>query len=211
VVVAVAPLLAAPWIVGARYFYLPAVGISWLAAEVLARTNVAAIVGVLAMLAGLDLAQVVSRRAEIVSYEARLSTVRRAVADGLEHGFDTFHIAAGVKDLDLAVKEDVRFRDRESDLVVLGDVPESFLALPDRWARELDFLLARPVIPPSGAYQFGARRVVGLARRGDEPALAEVVARLPEIRFIRLRLAPGGRIVARDVTEALRHADQDPE
>ena len=43
-------------------------------------------------------------------------------------------------------------------------------------------------------------RVVGLARRGDEPTLDEVLARFPDLRFVRLRPTPAGRIVARDVT-----------
>ena len=34
--VAAAPLLAAGWAVGARYFYLPAVGLAWAVAEALA-------------------------------------------------------------------------------------------------------------------------------------------------------------------------------
>jgi hypothetical protein len=46
--------------------------------------------------------------------------------------------------------------------------------------------------------------VVGLARRGDEPTLDEVVARLPDVRFIRLRPTPGGHVVARDVTEEIK-------
>jgi hypothetical protein len=41
---------------------------------------------------------------------------------------------------------------------------------------------------------------VGLARRGDEPTFDEVLARFPDLRFIRLRPTPGGRIVARDLT-----------
>ena len=207
--VAVAPLLAAPWIVGARYFYLPAVGLAWLAAEVLARARTVIVVGVLAALAGLDAAQFAGRSADIRSYDARLAAARRAVADGLAHGFNTFHVAAGIKDLDLAVKEDPRFAPHESDLVVIGDVPASFAALPRARMSELDFLVARPPLPPAGAYAFGDRRVVGLARRGDDPSLDEVLGRLPHMRFIRLRLGPGGRIITRDVTDTLRGSDPD--
>jgi hypothetical protein len=210
VLVAVAPLLAAPWIVGARYFYLPAVGIAWLAAEVLARARTVIVVGVLAALAGLDAAQFAGRSADIRSYDSRLAAARRAVADGLDHGFNTFHVAAGIKDLDLAVKEDPRFAPHESDLVVIGDVPASFVALPRERMSELDFLVARPPLPPAGAYAFGDRRVVGLARRGDDPTLDEVLGRLPDMRFIRLRLGPGGRIITRDVTDTLRGSDPDP-
>ena len=200
VAVAVLPLLAAPWIVGARYFYLAAVGIAWLGADVLRRSSLVVAVGVVAALAGLSSAQAVARRSDVVSYTARLSAARRAVKAGLAEGHTTFHIASGIKDLDLAVKEDPQFSRYESSLVVLGDVPASFVAIPEARARELEFLLARPPLPPSGGYRFGARRIVALARRGDDPTLDEVVARLPAIRFIRLRLGPGGRVIARDVT-----------
>lgn len=209
VVVAALPLLAAPWVVGARYFYLPAVGVAWLAGTLLAGAPMPVAVGVLAMLAGLDLAQDLGRHADIQSYQARVTAARRAVADGLDHGFNTFHIAAGVKDLDLAVKEDLAFADHEADLVVLDDVPASFVALPELRAGQLEFLLAQPPLPPTGAYRFGARRIVGLARRGDDPTLDEVTARLPAIRFIRLRTGPGGRIVARDVTDSLNAGSDD--
>ena len=87
---------------------------------------------------------------------------------------------------------------------MLGDVPASFVAIPDALAGAAAFLVAAPPLPPSGAYQFGTRRVVGLARRGDEPTLDELVARFPDVRFIRLRPTPGGRVVARDVTEEIR-------
>ena len=66
-------------------------------------------------------------------------------------------------------------------------------------------LVTRPV---GFAYRFGDRRIVALARRGDDPTLDEVLARLPDLRFIRLRLAPGDRIIYRDVTET-RNAPAD--
>ncbi len=128
---------------------------------------------------------------------------------GLAKGYTTFHIASGIKDLDLAVKEDCELTPHESSLAVLGDVPASFVALPEARAQELGFVLAQPPLPPSGAYRYGDRRIVGLARRGDEPTLEEVIAHLPAIRFIRLRLAPGGRVLYRDVTETLRDRDPD--
>ncbi len=89
---------------------------------------------------------------------------------------------------------------------MLGDVPASFVALPDALGDRADFLIASPSLPPSGAYRFGARRVVGLARRGDDPTLDELVQHFPDVRFIRLRPTPvgGGRVVARDVTDEIR-------
>ena len=206
VATALLPLLAAPWVVGARYFYLPAIGVAWFAAEVLAHTRVPVRVAVVASLAGLAVAQISARRVDVTDYQARLAAARRAVADGVAHGADTFHLAAGIKDLDLAIKEDRRFAAHESTLLVLGDVPASFVAVPEGRATALDFLRAHPPLPPSGAYHFGDRRIVGLARRGEDPTLDEVTAQFPTIRFVRLRLGPGGRVVFRDVTEALRDA-----
>ena len=207
IVVTTLPLLAAPWIVGARYFYFAFAGIAWSLAQLLARGPHLAVVAVLALLGGLSLAQATTRRAEVTSYEARLAVARRAIVAGLAQGHHTFHVASGIKDIDLAVKEDARLRDHES-LVVLGDVPASFVSLPAAGATRVDFLLARPSLPPAGAYRFGNRRIVGLARRGDDPTMDEVLAQLPDLRFIRLRLAIGGRIIFRDVTDELK-ADVD--
>ena len=85
-------------------------------------------------------------------------------------------------------------------------MPASFVALPEALGARVDFLIASPPLPPSGAYRFGARRVVGLARRGDEPTLDELLQRFPDTRFIRLRATAmaRGRVVARDVTEEIR-------
>jgi hypothetical protein len=210
-VLAVLPLLAAPWIVGGRYVYLAAVGVAWLAAESLRRTSIVATVAVFSVLAGLASAQAVERRTEVVAYQTRLAAARRAVKGGLADGHTTFHIASGIKDLDLAIKEDPELSRAAPALAVLTDVPASFVALTGARAGELDFLLARPPLPTSGGYRFGDYRIAALARRGDDPSLDEVVARLPDIRFIRLRLGPAGRVVYRDVTEARRLEDREPE
>ena len=203
----VAPLLGAPWIVGARYFYFPAVAVAWLGAERLRRFGVPATVGVLCGLGGLGLGQDLARRTEIVAYEARLDAARRGVATGLAQGFDTFHVDAGIKDLDLAVKEDPRVREHEDQLLVLADVPASFVVAPPGRPGAIDFLLARPPLPPAGAYRFGAQRIVGLARQGDDPTLGEVTAHFPRIRFLRLRAAAGGRVIPRDVTDTMNDDD----
>jgi hypothetical protein len=202
VVVAVAPLVAAPWIVGARYFYLAVAGIAWLAAEALWRRSPPVIVGVLSCLAGLGLAQDLARYGEVKIYETKLAAARRAVVTGLAEGHDTFHIAADIKDLDLAVKEDPRVSEKDASLLVLGDVPASFVAVPAERLASIDFLVAHPSLPPGGAYRFGDRAVVGLARRGEDPTLDEVLARLPGIRFIRLRTGAEGIVIARDVTSS---------
>ena len=205
---AVAPLLGAAWLVGARYFYFPAALMAWLGAERLRSFRLPATVGVLGALAGLALGQDLARHTEIAAYQARLEAARRGVVTGLGEGFQTFHVDAGIKDLDLAVKEDPRVRAAEDQLLVLGDVPASFVAVPAGRPQAVDFLRARPPLPPAGAYRFGDQPIVGLARQGDDPTLAEVMAHFPRIRFIRLRGAPGGRVIARDVTDTM---DQDDE
>lgn len=202
---AVLPLLAAPWIVGARYFYLATVGVAWMWGRTLSATTPIFAVVFLALLSGLSYGAAASRRADVRSYEARASAARRAVVAGLAEGHRTFHVASGIKDIDLVVKEDPRCSaPGGEDLVVLGDVPASFVLLPASGSSRVDFLLARPPLPPAGAYHFGERRVVALARRGDDPTLDEVLDRLPDLRFIRLRLGPGGRVVYRDVTDMVR-------
>ncbi|MDB4980428.1 MAG: hypothetical protein JWM82_1180, partial [Myxococcales bacterium] len=106
-----------------------------------------------------------------------------------------------------AVKEDPALAPLSNELLVLADVPASFVMMPPALAAGAAGLVAAPPLPPSGAYRFGDRRIVGLARRGDDPALDEVIAQFPDIRFLRLRPTPGGHVIARDVTEELKAAD----
>ena len=63
--------------------------------------------------------------------------------------------------------------------------------MPPDLASRLDFMLARPPLPPSGAYHFGDARLVGLARREEAPDLDEVLTRLPDLRILRLRYQAG--------------------
>lgn len=208
--VAAAPLLAAGWAVGARYDYLPSIGLCWAVAEALDGAGEAARVTCAAALVLIGVGQAAARRQDVVSYERRLAAARRAVAAGVAAGHHVFHVDGGLKDLDLALKEDPRLE--SEGILVLDDVPASFAIIPPELDVAARPLLAAPPIPPSGAYQFGDVRVVGLARRGDEPDLAEALAWFPDLRLIRLMQAPGGRVVGRDVTERLRRAldDGDP-
>jgi hypothetical protein len=210
--IAALPLLAAGWAVGARYFYLPSVGLAWALAETLAGAGAparAVIAGVLLFIGGMQAAQ---RRADVVSYDRRVAAARRVVAAGLPAGHRAFFVASGVKDLDLAVKEDRDLPPGADEALVLTDVPASFVIMPPALAGAAAPLIARPPLPPSGAYRFGAARVVGLARREDNPSLAEVVQQFPDMQFFRLRPVPSGQIIARDVTDETRHAlDGGPE
>jgi len=200
---ALVPLLGPGWAVGARYFYLPAVGLAWAAAEALADQPIAAraLIGAALLLIGVQ--QSVLRGRDVREYDQRLAAARRAVADGARQGARVFHIDGGIKDLDLAVKEDPAVAAFADGVLVLSDVPASFVTLPPALAERAAFLLAAPPLPPSGAYRFGAARVVGLARRGADPTLDDVVGHFPDIRFIRLRPTAGGHVVGRDVTERL--------
>jgi hypothetical protein len=199
-----APLLAAGWAVGARYFYLPAVGLAWAAAEGLAPAGIAARIALACVVLIVGGLQAVQRRADVVSYDRRIAAARRVVGSGLASGYRVFNIMSGVKDLDLAVKEDPRLADHAGDVLVLTDVPASFVIVPAALAPAAAPLLAQPPLPPSGAYHFGDARVVGLARREDGPSLREVWQRFPDIRFVRLRPVPSGQIIARDVTDETR-------
>ena len=87
---------------------------------------------------------------------------------------------------------------------MLDDVPASFALVPPPLEVAAAPLAAVPPLPPSGAYRFGDVRVIGLARRGDEPDLDEVLSRLPNLRFIRLRSIRGGQVIARDMTEEIK-------
>ena len=133
------------------------------------------------------------RRADVVSYDRRVAAARRVVGSGLASGYRVFNIMSGVKDLDLAVKEDPRLADHAGDVLVLTDVPASFVIVPAALAAAAAPLLAQPPLPPSGAYRFGDARVVGLARRGDGPSLREVWQRFPDIRFVRLLRSPAAK------------------
>jgi hypothetical protein len=204
---ALLPTLAAGWIVGARYFYLSAAGLSWAAAEALAppRTSIWARGAALAALIAIGGAQAGARRADVAAYRSRLGAVRRAIAAGAAGGHRVFHVACGIKDLDLAVKQDAALGPSADRLLVLGDVPASFVMIPPDLETAAAVLVARPPLPPSGAYAFGDRRIVGLARRGDDPDLEEVVRRFPDIRFLRLRRAGAGSTdEAGDVTDEVK-------
>ena len=103
--IAVLPLAAAGWATGARYFYLPSVGLAWASAEALAGASDATrgtIAGVLLLLVA---GQAVRRRQDVVSYDRRVAAARRGVEAGIGAGHHVFHVDGGIKDLDLAVKE----------------------------------------------------------------------------------------------------------
>ena len=202
--IAVAPLFAAGWPVGARYFYLPAVGLAWAAAEAVSAAGLAAPMAVAFVLLIVGGVQAAQRRTDVVSYDRRVAAARRVVAAGVTSGHRVFDIMSGVKDLDLAVKEDPALAGAAGEVLVLTDVPASFVIVPPALAQAAAPLLARPPLPPSGAYHFGDARVVGLARREDEPELREVLDRFPDMRFVRLRPVPSGQIIARDVTDETR-------
>ena len=194
--------------VGARYFYLPAVGLVWGTAEALSATAPAARAMVLAVVGLLGIGQAVLRRPDIVSYERRVAAARRAVASGSRDGHRVFHIDGGIKDLDLAVKEDPALvaAGVADHVLVLDDVPASFAIVPAELRPAASALLAKPPLPPSGGYRFGDAPVVGLARRGDEPTLDEALAMFPDLRFVRLRPTPGGAVIARDVTDVINRS-----
>ena len=145
-----------------------------------------------AVLLGLGVLSGHYRASEVRLYRQAVAAAAAGVEDGVRRGHRLFLVTGGVKDLDLAIKLH-RGGDRGVlDAVVIPDVPASFIWLPPDLAGRLDFLLARPTLPPSGAYHFGEARLVGLARREEAPDLDEVLTRLPDLRLLRLVPEPGG-------------------
>ena len=191
VIIALAPLPAAGWVVGARYFYLPSVGLMLLLALALETAGQLAAVFAVAVLLGLGVLSGHHRATEVRLYRQAVAEAGAAVADGVRRGHRLFFVSGGVKDLDLAIKLERWASKAVQGAVVIPDVPASFISLPSDLAGHLDFLLARPPLPPSGAYHFGNARLVGLARREEAPDLDEVLSRLPELRLLRLDYASG--------------------
>jgi hypothetical protein len=201
---ALLPLPAAGWLVGARYYYLPAVGLMLMLAWAAESRGSAVVVVAVALLAAMGSGSTATRMAEVRRYRAVLAAARDAVAQGARAGNTIFLVRNAVKDLDLALKLTSPVGRLPHPLLVIPDVPASFVWMPDALADRAHFLLARPPLPPAGAYRFGGQTIVGLARREDAPDLDEVLARLPELRFIELVTDGRGQVTGRDRTESHR-------
>jgi hypothetical protein len=208
VIITLLPLPAAGWVVGARYYYLPAAGLVLLITMALQVTSRPAAAIALVISIGLGLLAGHRRASEVVLYRQAVAAAEAAVTDGVTRGHRLFLVRGAVKDLDLAMKLDSRFSPAIQSVVVIPDVPASFIWLPPDLARRLDFLFARPALPPSGAYRFGHERILGLARRDEAPDLDEVLVRLPELRMIQIR-RDGGHFTWQDLTDGLRSAEQE--
>jgi hypothetical protein len=187
VALALLPLPAAGWVVGARYFYLPAAGLFLLVAVAIESASHLLVGTAVACLLCLGLLSGGHRADEVRQYRQAVAAADAAVQDGLSHGHQLFFVRGGVKDLDLALKLFPHRPQPRFGYVVLPDVPASFVWLPHELAEQLAFVLAQPPLPPSGAYHFGGERIVGQARREESPALDEVMTRLPDLRIIHVR------------------------
>jgi hypothetical protein len=199
---ALLPLPAAGWVVGARYFYLPAVGLMLMLALAADGRGTAAVIATISLLAAIGLSSTATRMGEVRHYRAVMAATRDAVAKGAQAGHSIFLVRNAVKDLDLAIKLTSPAERLPRPLLVIPDVPASFVLMPDVLADRARFLLARPPLPPAGEYHFGGQHIVGLARREEAPDLDEVLARLPELRFIELVTDGHGQISGKDRTES---------
>jgi hypothetical protein len=197
-------LPAAGWVVGARYFYLPAVGLMLMLALAADTRGVAAVIAAVSLLAVMGVGSTAARVDEVRHYRAVLAAAREVVAKGAQAGQTIFLMRNAVKDLDLALKLTSPTGRLPQPLLVIPDVPASFVWMPDALAERARFLLARPPLPPKGAYRFGGQHIMGLARREEAPDLDEVLARLPEIRFIELVTDGRGQVTGRDLTDSRR-------
>jgi hypothetical protein len=199
---ALLPLPAAGWVVGARYFYLPAVGLMLMLALAADARGSAVVVLAISLLAAIGLGSTAARMGEVRRCRAVLTAARDAVTQGAQAGHAIFLVRNGVKDLDLALKFTSPLGRLPQPLLVIPDVPASFVWMPDAFANRARFLLASPPLPPAGEYHFGGQHIVGLARREEAPDLDDVLARLPELRFIELAADGRGQVTWQDRTES---------
>jgi hypothetical protein len=199
---ALLPLSAAGWVVGARYYYLPAVGLMLMLAFAAEARGPAVVMVTVTLLAAIGLGSTATRMGEVRHYRAVLAAARDVVAKGAQAGHTIFLVRNAVKDLDLALKLTTPEGRLPQPLLVIPDVPASFVWMPDALAARARFLLARPPLPPAGAYRFGGQSIMGLARREESPDLDEVLARLPELRFIELVTDQRGQVTGKDRTES---------
>jgi hypothetical protein len=196
------PLPAAGWVVGARYFYLPAVGLVLMLALAVDTRGAAGAMVAIALLAAMGLGSTANRMDEVRRYRAVVAAARVAVATGAQAGHRIFLVRNGVKDLDLAVKLTPPAGRLPQSLLVIPDVPASFVWMPDGLASRAGFLLARPPLPPAGEYRFGGQHIMGLARREESPDLDDVLVRLPELRIIELVADRHGQVIGADRTDS---------
>jgi hypothetical protein len=186
-------------VVGARYFYLPAVGLVFMLALAADTRGLVGAMVAIGLLAVMGLGSTANRMDEVRRYRAVVDAARVAVTKGAQAGHTIFLVRNGVKDLDLAVKLSAP-AGRLQSLLVIPDVPASFVWMPDGLASRASFLLARPPLPPAGEYRFGGQHIMGLARREESPDLDDVLARLPELRIIELVADRHGQVTWRDRT-----------
>jgi hypothetical protein len=199
---ALLPLPAAGWVVGARYFYLPAVGLMLVLALAAEARGTAVAIAAIGLLAAIGVGSTATRMGEVRRYRAVLAATRDVVGKGVQAGHTIFLVRNAVKDLDLAVKLAAPAGRVPQTVLVVPDVPASFVWMPDALADRARFLLARPPLPPAGEYRFGGQHIMGLARREEAPDLDQVLARLPELRFIELVGDGHGQVIGRDRTDA---------
>ena len=197
---AAAPLCAAGWAVGARYYYLPSVGLCWAVAEALADVAPRRGSPSAAVLLWSGAAQAVERRRR--SSPTSSGWRRRGARWRLGSAPDTTSFTSMAKSR-ISTWRSRRSRPRG------GRRPGARRragVVRDRAAPVSGGVacVAAPPLPPSGALSLRRRPVVGLARRGDEPDLDEALAQFPDLRFIRLRAIRGGQVIARDLTDEIK-------
>jgi len=127
------------WVVGARYFYLPAVGlVLMLALGIDTRGAVGAMVAI-ALLAVMGLGSTATRMAEVRRYRAVVAAARVAVTKGAQAGHTIFLVRNGVKDLGPGGQAHLASGGLPQSLLVIPDVPASFVWMPDGLASPRGF------------------------------------------------------------------------
>jgi hypothetical protein len=176
-VIAVLPLPAAGWVVGARYFYFSTAGLMLLLALALESRGTWLPTAVLVVLLGLGAVAANRRASEVGLYLRAVAAARDGVADGLAKGRRLFLVRGAVKDLDLAIKLDPKAPAAVREAVVIPDVPASFVWLPGAEMETLGgFPSPRPLPAALQPARFARPRAFELRRAKPGSAIADRLA-----------------------------------
>jgi len=164
---ALLPLPAAGWVVGARYYYLPAVGLMLMLAWAAEARGWAVVMLCHRSAGSHGSGSTAARMGEVRRYRGVLAAARDVVAKGARAGHTIFLVRNAVKDLDLALKLTSPVGRLPQSLLVIPDVPAHSSGCHKGWRiARVFFSRGRPCRRRGVSFWWPVHRGPGPARGG---------------------------------------------